>query len=149
VSVPRRQRALPLSLVIGAIAVVVAAAIWFDRKDDVAVAGSVARCTASQRIAHAAACRTLDGTPMLLVRGPITPDGIVKASHRVRADATRRFSVRLRKGTYELFVLIGDTAIEPAGGATRAVRHVTSAGLAGLRIAPGPAWQLAGRLTKG
>jgi hypothetical protein len=130
--------------VIGAIAVVAAAAIWFHRKDEVAVNGSVARCTAAQRAGHGAACHMLDTAPAVLVRGPIDASGTAAGSHRVVADATRRFSVRLGKGTYDVFVLIGTVAIEPAGGPDRAVRHVGDAGLAGLRIAPGPAWQVAG-----
>jgi hypothetical protein len=144
----RSPRTVPISLVIGAIAVIVAGAVWFDRKNDATMTGSVARCTAVQRAAHPAQCRTLDATPAVLVRGPISPDGIAKRTHRVSADTTRRFSVRLARGTYDVFVLIGDTAIQPPGGAAGAVRRLSSAGIAGLRVAPGPAWQLAGRLSQ-
>jgi hypothetical protein len=120
--------------------------IWFHRKDEATINGSVTRCTAAQRAGHAAQCHTLDASPAVLVSGPIGADGKPAGTHRVAADATRRFSVRLEKGTYDVFVLVGDVAIEPAGGSARAVRHLRDAGIAGLRVAPGPAWQIAGRV---
>jgi hypothetical protein len=147
VAARRPPRALPLSVVIGAIAVIAGAVVWFHRKDESTLNGSVARCTAVQRTAHAAQCRALDTAPAVLVSGPIDASGRPAGTHRVTADSTRRFSIRLQKGTYDVFVLIGNAAIEPKGGTARAVQHLRDAGIAGLRVAPGPGFRVVGRIS--
>jgi hypothetical protein len=99
----------PRAIAVGAtaLALVALGIVVHDRGGSTRLRATVGQCTADQRRQHTAACAYIDGQPAIVLAGPpIDKNGTPANQVIVRADARRRVNVRLRAGTYGVFLVI-------------------------------------------